>query len=190
MEIPGLADLQAERAAVIETMESLTDDEFEHGPTLCEAWAPRDVLAHLMGIDTQLVQYVKAKGNVSAANQAIVDKARPQSRTRLMNRAHHWAQRPAPLIAGTAYLFLGDLGMHHQDVLRGLGRTRDIPDPIRAAILREGMVLGAKTLMAHKVAPTDGGRSVGRGPVVRGTSEALGLWLAGRKGLEDELEFE
>ena len=93
-------------------------------------------------------------------------------------------------MAGTAYLFLGDLGMHHQDVLRGLGRTRDIPDPIRAAILREGMVLGAKTLMAHKVVPTDGGRSVGRGPVVRGTSEALGLWLAGRKGIDAELEFD
>jgi len=170
-------------------MESLTDEEFESGPTLCEAWAPRDVLAHLMGLDTQLLEYLKAKGNIGAANQSIVDKARPQSRTRLMNRAHHWAKRPAPLVAGAAFFFLGDLGMHHQDVLRGLGRTRDIRDPIRAAILREGMVLGAKSLTAHKVAPTDGGRAVGRGPVVRGTSEALGLWLAGRKGIDDELEF-
>jgi len=189
MDIPGLRDLQAERAAVIETMESLTDEEFESGPTLCEAWAPRDVLAHLMGLDTQLFEYVKAKGSINTANQAIVDKARPQSRERIMNRAHHWAKRPAPLVAASAYFFLGDTAVHHQDVLRGLGRTRDVPDAMRAAILREGMVLGGKTLLAHKVAPTDGGRAIGRGPVVRGTSEALGLWLAGRKGLEDELEF-
>jgi hypothetical protein len=147
------------------------------------------VLAHLMGIDTQLLEYLKAKGNISAANQNIVEKARPQSRERLMNRARHWAERPAPLVAGTAYFFLGDIGMHHQDVLRGLGRTRDVPDPIRAAVLREGMVLGAKKLTAHKVVPTDGGLALGRGPVVRGTSEALGLWLGGRKGLDDELEF-
>lgn len=189
MDIPGLRDLQAERAAVISTMESLTDDEFENGPTLCEGWAPRDVLAHLMGLDTQLLEYVKAKGNINAANQAIVDKARPQGRARIMHRARHWAKRPAPLVAGTAFFFLGDIGVHHQDVLRGLGRTRDVPDPIRSAILREGAVLGAKTLLAHKVVPTDGGRAIGRGPVVRGTTEALGLWLAGRKGIEDELEF-
>src|SRR5437764_1142600 len=144
MDIPGLRDLQAERAAFIETMDSLSDEEFEHGTTLCEAWSPRDVLAHLMGLDTQLTMYLKAKGNISAANQAIVDKARPQARERIMHRARHWAERPAPLVAGTAFLFLGDIGVHHQDVLRGLSRTRDVPDAIRAAILREGMVLGAK----------------------------------------------
>ena len=189
MNIPGLQDLQTERAAVIETMESLTDDEFDHAPTLCAAWAPRDVLAHVMGLDTQLLEYVKAKGRVGVANQAIVDKARPQSRARLMNRARHWAERPAPLVAATAFFLLGDLAVHHQDVLRGLDRRRDVPDALRAAILREGMTLGAKTLLAHKVVPTDGGRSLGRGPEVRGTSEALGLWLAGRQGLDDELEF-
>lgn len=189
MGFPGEADMRAERAAVVETLDSLTDEEFESGVTLCAQWAPRDVLAHLMGLDTQLMAYVKAKGNVNAANEAIVAAGRSQSRERIMNRARHWAAKPAPLMRVSGILFLGDLGMHHQDVLRGLGRTRDVPDPIRAAILREGMILGAKKLFDHRVAPTDGGTAFGRGRTVRGTSEALGLWLAGRDGLDDEIEI-
>ena len=189
MGIPGDAEMRAERAAIIVTLDSLTDEEFESAPTLCEAWAPRDILAHLMGIDLHPLAYVKAKGNVNQANASIVAKARPMSRERIMNRARHWAAKPAPLTRLTAILFLGDVGMHHQDILRGLGRTRDVPDPMRSAILWEGMVLGAKKLLSHQVSPTDGGMSVGRGQAVRGTSEALGLWLAGRQGLDAELEF-
>lgn len=189
MELPGAQVLRQERAAVIETFEDLTDEEFEQGSTLCEEWAPRDVLAHLMGIDSALVEYVKAKGNIGAANAAIVAKARPMSRDRLMNRARHWADKPAPLTLLSANFLLGDLFMHHQDVLRGLGRTREVPEAGRAAMMREGMVLGAKKLVSFRVEPTDGGFSLGRGTTVRGPREALALWLAGRAGLEDELEF-
>jgi uncharacterized protein (TIGR03083 family) len=189
MALPGEDDLRAERHAVVATMASLTDDEFESGPTLCTEWAPRDVLAHLIGVDSGLFEYVKAPGRIDQGNQAVVDKARAMTRERLMHRAEHWADKPAPLSRLGALFFLGDLSIHHQDVLRGLGRTRDVPDHIRAAILRGGMGLGARRLLSHRVAPTDGGRSLGRGTVVRGTSEALGMWLAGRAGIEPELEF-
>jgi hypothetical protein len=88
---------------------------------------------------------------------------------------------------------LGDVCVHHQDVLRGLGRTRQLTPGIAAAIFREGVVLSTGTksnLLKHRVEPTTpGGRALGRGRVVRGSTEALGLWLAGRKGLDDELEF-
>ena len=190
MEFPAEVDLRAERAAVVETMASLSDEEFESGPTLCTEWAPRDILAHLMGVDTGLLEYVKAKGNIGAGNAAIVAKARSMPRDRIMNRAHHWAAKPAPLTRVSAIFYLGDTAVHHQDILRGLDRTRDVPDPCRAAILREGVVLGGKKLLSFRVEPTDGGRAMGRGTVVRGTSEALGLWLTGRAGLEPELEFE
>jgi len=74
-------------------------------------------------------------------------------------------------------------------VLRGLGRHRDVPPAVGRAILREGMVLGAKKLKDYRVEPTDTGRRFGRGRVVRGTAEALGLWLAGRRGIDAELVF-
>lgn len=189
MAFPGEVELREERRAVVATLDSLTDAEFESGPTLCSEWAPRDILAHLMGVDTGLVEYVKALGRIGQANQAIVDKARSMSRDRLMNRARHWADKPAPLTRVTALFFLGDTAVHHQDILRGLDRTRDVPDACRSAILREGVVLGGRKLLSFRVEPTDGGRAMGRGTVVRGTSEALGLWLTGRAGLEPELEF-
>lgn len=189
MAFPAEAELRDERQAVVATLESLTDDEFESGTTLCEEWAPRDILAHLMGLDFGLLEYAKAPGQIAKANGAIVDKARAMSRSRLMNRARNWADKPAPLTRVMAVFFLGDLAVHHQDILRGLGRTRDVPDACRHAIMREGLVLGARKLLTFRVEPTDDGRSIGRGTVVRGTSEALGLWLTGRAGLEDELEF-
>jgi len=189
MAFPGEVELREERRAVVATLDSLSDAEFESGTTLCSEWAPRDILAHLMGVDTGLVEYVKAPGRIGQANQAIVDKARSMSRHRLMNRARHWADKPAPLTRVTALFFLGDTAVHHQDILRGLDRTRDVPDACRSAILREGVVLGGRKLLSFRIEPTDGGRAMGRGTVVRGTSEALGLWMTGRAGLEPELEF-
>jgi uncharacterized protein (TIGR03083 family) len=189
MQLPGEENLLAERAALLETLDSLTDDEFESGPTLCEGWAPRDVLSHLLGVDTRPLAYVKTLGNVAKGNAAIVDEGRQQSRERLMNRARHWAEHPAPHVRAAAWYLLGDVATHHQDIVRGLGRTRPVPAASAKAILMEGKVLGAKRLLRHRVEPTDGGHAAGRGTSVRGTSEALGMWLAGRRGIEDELEF-
>ena len=96
-------------------------------------------------------------------------------------------------LGGAARFLIGDVSVHHQDVLRGLGRIRTIPPEVAAAIFREGVLLSTGTkrnLLRYRVEPTTvGGRSLGRGRVVRGATEALGLWLAGRRGLEDELEF-
>ena len=188
MPFPGEVETRAERAALLETLDSLDDETFESGTTLCAEWAPRDILAHVMGLDTRMFTYAKHPGRLGKANQEIVEKARAMPRDRLMHRARHWAASPAPHMRVLGIAFLGDLGIHHQDILRGQGKARDVPDPIRAAILREGMMLGVRKLLDHRVAPTDGGTAFGRGQVVRGTSEALGLWLAGRDGLDDELE--
>jgi uncharacterized protein (TIGR03083 family) len=160
---PGANDFRAERRAVLATMESLTPEEFESGPTLCEGWAPRDVLGHLIGIDETPAEYVKAGGNVHKANARIVERMRTMSREQLLERARDWAARPATLSLVASWGLLGDLGVHHQDVLRALGRRR--------------------------VEPTDTGRAVGRGQVVRGTAEQLGMWLAGRRSVEPELVF-
>jgi uncharacterized protein (TIGR03083 family) len=186
---PGERDYRAERQALLATMESLTPEEFEHGTTLCGGWAPRDVLGHLLGIDEAPAEYVKAFGNVGKGNAAIVDRMRALDRAQLLDRARAWAAKPARLSLVASYGLLGDLGVHHQDVLRGLGRTRDVPPAIGRAILREGMVLGLPKLRSFHVEPTDTGRAAGLGRPVRGTAEQLGLWLAGRSSVEPELVF-
>jgi uncharacterized protein (TIGR03083 family) len=189
MRFPGEQDLLDERAAVLVTLASLTDDEFESGPTLCVDWAPRDVLAHLMGIDGGLGEYVRAKGNIARANAEIVERARARSRAELMAAAEPWATRLPITTRSAAVFLLGDTAIHHQDVLRGTGRSREVPAASRAAILREGAVLGPHRLLRYRVVPDDGGRPMGRGAVVRGSSEALGLWLAGRMTVESDLVF-
>ncbi len=189
MLIPGADALRVERHAVLATLDSLTDDEFASAPTLCSEWSPRDILGHLMGVDGTLMPYVQARGSIGGGNRSIVERSRLQSRAQLMAAGRQWADHPSPVILISAWFFLGDTTVHHQDILRGLGRSRDIPESGRAAIMREGMLLGVKKLLSTRAVPTDGGRAVGRGDEVRGTREALGLWLAGREGLEPELEF-
>lgn len=187
--LPGEADLRSERTAFLGTVEGLSGEEFETGPTLCAGWAPRDVLAHLLGIEDEPGEYARALGRLSVAHDRIVRKARGRSRAELIARAHRWAGRPALSNRVAAYGLLGDVAVHHQDVLRGLGRRRELPDAVAAAVLREGAVLGVRRLRTHKVVPTDGGRAFGFGREVRGPREALGMWLAGRDSVADELVF-
>ncbi|KAA1433011.1 maleylpyruvate isomerase N-terminal domain-containing protein [Mycolicibacter arupensis] len=44
-----LDTIRTARHGFVDTVEGLTEAEFDHGTTLCSAWAPRDVLAHLIG---------------------------------------------------------------------------------------------------------------------------------------------
>lgn len=186
---PGEKDYRAERKAFLATIESLTPEEFENGTTLCADWAPRDILAHLLGIDAKPLEYVKALGRVNAGNDRIVESMRSLSREEMLERARRWAEKPAFLSLTASWGLLQDLAVHHQDVLRGLGRSRDVPAASAKAILREGLLFGVRKLRKYRIEPTDHGRAIGRGQVVRGTAEQLGLWLTGRHAIAAELVF-
>jgi uncharacterized protein (TIGR03083 family) len=189
--LPGERTLCDERAAFLSTVSELSPEEFESAPTLCDGWAPRDVLAHLVGIDDSPGVYLRAGGRVSAANARIVATARQQTRDELLERARTWVRSPAPHVRAAALFLLGDVAVHHSDVLRGLGRRHlEVPPKVARAILREGFVLGALRAARYRVVP-DGGRPIGLPgrPQVRGTAEALGMWLSGRDPVADELQF-
>lgn len=189
--LPAERTLRTERAAFVETVAALPVDEFESGRTLCSEWAPRDVLAHLLGIDSSVGTYLRSAGRVNAANARIVEKARQRSREDLLAEAERWAAAPAAHVRVAAFFLLGDLGVHHSDVLRGQGhRHLEVPPAVGAAVLREGYVLGVVRAAGYRVVP-DGGRAIGLPgrPVVHGTAEALGMWLAGRDEVADELQF-
>lgn len=190
MGLPGEQALRREREAILATMRDLSVETFESAPTLCDGWAPRDVLAHLLGEDDRRFEYVRSLGNIHRANERIVADSREVTRDELLARAERWVRRPALTSRVAAWGLLGDHVMHHQDVLRPLGRSRDMPRAAKLAILREGVLLGARKLLRYRVEPTDAVFAVGRGEVVRGTCEAIGLWLGGRSGVEGELEFE
>lgn len=194
MRFPYEDDLRRERTRFMDTIESLTDEEFEHGRTLCEQWTPRDVLAHVIGTD-RMLSYFKPSGlTVNRTNAKMVRDARSLSRAELTKRGRQAAGNPALGGRTWAWLLTGDCVMHHQDVLRGLGKPHDLPDESGRFIFREGTVwswpFGAK-LLRHRVIPaTPGGKPRGRGRKVYGTTEALSMWLAGRDSVASELEFD
>jgi uncharacterized protein (TIGR03083 family) len=186
-----LETLRRERSRFMATMASLTDEEFDRGPTLCTDWAPRDVLAHVIGNDDML-SYVR-HGGIDRANAAMVRLGRSLSREELIRRGSAIAIRPSATGRMFAWLLAGDCAMHHQDVLRGLGRPHELPPEAGRAIFREGTIwswaFGAKLLRYRVLPTTPGGRARGRGRPVRGSTEALALWLAGRDRVESELDF-
>jgi len=156
---PGVDALRDERLAFLSTIESLTDEEFESGRTLCSAWAPRDVVAHVIGT-ADFAKYVRHGLRVNAVNAMTVADARALTRADLTARAGAWARQPTLSDQLAAYWLIGDVAVHHQDVLRGLGRTRKLPLRAAAAIFREGVVLSTGTsrnLLNHRVEPTTPG---------------------------------
>ncbi|MEU1123132.1 maleylpyruvate isomerase family mycothiol-dependent enzyme [Streptomyces sp. NPDC005899] len=196
MGLPLEEELRAERHRLITTLELLPDEQFEAGPTLCTEWSPRDVLGHLMAVDRPLTTYLPYGPFLHAANRAQVARARRLGRGHLMERARIWADQPSLTSRIGAAVTLGDLAIHHQDIVRGLGLHRDLPAAVPTFILWDGAMLSLTTnlrVLRYRVVPTDGYPAVGArspsAPKVRGPREALGLWLAGRDAVTDDLVF-
>lgn len=181
---------RAERAAFVATVEDLDPAVFDAGPTLCDGWAPRDVLGHLIGIDERGLDYLRGRG-IAGGNARQVAAFRAQGRDALLARARRWAEEPTPASRVAAAFLLGDLSVHHQDVLRPNGLSYTVPDVVARAVLREGCVLSGTRLLSHTVLPDDGvGSRKGFGRrKVRGPTVALGLWLCNRDGVEPDLTF-
>jgi uncharacterized protein (TIGR03083 family) len=193
--LPFDDEMHAERRSLVETLETLSDEEFDSGPTLCAGWAPRDVLGHVICVDYPLASYLPYGTRLHAANQAAADRVRNLPRARLMEWARYWADSPRLSTRLGALLFFGDLAIHHQDIVRGLGLKREVPAASADAIFREGLQLSLwlnRRVVHLRLVPSDGEPfalpAANKGEV-RGTKEALGMWLAGRDSVTDELEF-
>ncbi|MGW1916771.1 maleylpyruvate isomerase family mycothiol-dependent enzyme [Streptomyces sp. NPDC002076] len=188
-------ELRRERTRFMETMSELTDDEFNNAKTLCADWAPRDVLAHVVGLDRMASHYFRPSTlTVNRGNARMVAHGRTLSRAELTDLGWKAAEEPSGQAQAMAWLLTGDMAMHHQDVLRGLGRHREIPETVARALFREGVIWSwpfGRKLTRYRVVPTTpGGRPRGRGRLVSGTTEALSMWLAGRESVANELTFQ
>ncbi|MEU4769257.1 maleylpyruvate isomerase family mycothiol-dependent enzyme [Actinosynnema sp. NPDC023794] len=196
MGLPLEQQLRAERRRLIATLDQLSDDAFESGRTLCTEWSPRDILGHLLAVDSFAASYLPYGPFLHAANRKQVERARRLQRGQLMERARMWADQPSLSSRIGAVITLGDLAIHHQDIVRGLGLRTDLPATVPTFILWDGALLSLTAnlrILRYRVVPTDGYPEIGaRSPCareVRGTREALGMWLAGRDSVTDDLIF-
>ncbi|MFH8508192.1 maleylpyruvate isomerase family mycothiol-dependent enzyme [Streptomyces flaveolus] len=196
MLLPLDNELRAERNRLLRTLDALPDEVFEAGPTLCAGWSPRDVLGHLIGVDHPLNSY-RPWLCLAAANDRQVRRVRHMSRHRLMAEAREWAKHPAWSSRLVSLIALGDLAVHHQDIVRGIGLDREIPPSVPSFILWDGAMLSSHSnlrIFNYRVIPTDGHPPLGspgflRCTEVLGTREALGMWLSGRDAVIPELRF-
>jgi uncharacterized protein (TIGR03083 family) len=167
------------------------DDADWDRPSLCDGWRVRDVVGHVLD------------GNELRLRTLPLRLARHGFSSDRSGRVHSIARAegraPAELLhdfvtrdrwAGTCRVFpprlvLLDRLVHHQDIRRGLGHPREVPEDRLVACLvstpRLGSVFGARRrTRGLRFEATDVGWSWGDGPAVRGPGEALLLSMLGR----------
>ncbi|WP_242907643.1 maleylpyruvate isomerase family mycothiol-dependent enzyme [Actinomadura terrae] len=189
--------VHAERAALIDDLAGLTDEQWQK-PSLCEGWTVHEVVAHL--VDTALTTrlgfvaaLVRARFDFDRQNARGVERelgATPQvTLERFRQVATRTSGPPAPLDTR-----LVEEVVHGEDIRRPLGLARAYPQDAVVRALRlqartSASFGGAKETAAHvRLTATDAGLSIGAGPEVSGPALALLLVLSGRRTALDELD--
>ena len=177
-----------ERRALLELLETLSPEQWDT-LSLCEGWAVRDVVGHLIGgtqvslpqmvgqlllCGFRLNRYLLRDGRRRGALPAPVLVA--QFRDRLETRT-----TPPGLDVAE---MLEDVVLHQLDIRRPLGIPRPVPLPrlqtATATVARHRMFPARRLLAGLRFQATDCDWSMGSGPTVSGPMESIALVLSGR----------
>ncbi|WP_040790048.1 maleylpyruvate isomerase family mycothiol-dependent enzyme [Nocardia paucivorans] len=189
------AAIHTERAAVADELENLTDVQWA-APSLCGEWTVEQTLAHLTAAaSTGRLRWI---GSVLAArfdfdlhNRRRL--AEQLGATPAETLARFRAVVPATTAAsGHTPAWLGEVVVHGQDIRRPLGLTRTpaveaVTEVARFFAGRDFTVNSRTTVRGLRLEATDGPFTSGSGPLVRGTTLALVMAMAGRAVYCDEL---
>lgn len=182
--------VHAERAALIEDLTHLTDEQWAT-PSLCDGWSVHDVVAHLADTaqETRLrfiARMIRARFDFDRQNTRGIGLVRGATHEETLDRLRQVATRtstpPAPLDTR-----LVEEIVHGEDIRRPLGIVRAYPQEavLRALRLQARMSAsfgGAKELVAKvQLTATDADLTIGTGPEVSGTALSLLLAISGRQ---------
>jgi uncharacterized protein (TIGR03083 family) len=177
----------AERQELLSLCRGLGPGEWE-APSLCEGWRVRDVVAHIIGGDRELLwDYVRCGGNLDAATARSVDRRREVPVQQLLIDLADIAA-----VRGLARLFAGiglvDNWIHQEDIRHPLGRLRP-HDPERLRwVLRVARLSFAARVRGLRLVATDLDLTIGEGAEVRGPAADLIMGAAGRPRAARALE--
>jgi uncharacterized protein (TIGR03083 family) len=184
-----------ERADLVSLLETLTAEQWA-SPSLCAGWRVRDVVAHVFSYEELSWPAVAAtlvRGRLSPARINDVAMAPYADRTdaQLLDLARrHLVPRGFTAIGGGT-VAVTDALIHHQDVRRPLGLTRDVPpERLHVALdtaLKAPVLPSRKHVAGLRLVATDLDWAHGDGPRVDGPGEALLLAVAGRAVALDDL---
>ena len=128
--------LSAERAALVETLRDADPD----GPTLCEGWTTRHVVAHLLQRDQHPLRSVvdlasrRPPGQERFLGRLVAEAAGPEGYQALVNRFARGPQRWSPMSWAGESLSLLEFVIHHEDVRRGAELPATPPAPGAPAV--------------------------------------------------------
>jgi uncharacterized protein (TIGR03083 family) len=191
---PVVHDERAALAADL-TSASLGEEQWS-GPSQCEGWSVRDVLAHMTATASMTPGRFFPKMIASGFSfDKVQDKGiaaeRGASGAETLSRfqAVIGSEKKPP---GPKDTVLGETIIHADDIRRSLGLQRTYPDDalVEVADFYKGsnLIIGTKRRIdGLALRATDTGWSYGAGPEVSGPMLPLLLAMAGRKGVLNEL---
>ncbi|MFC8191712.1 maleylpyruvate isomerase family mycothiol-dependent enzyme [Cellulomonas sp. NPDC057328] len=199
--MPGRADravlsaVRAERAALADDLTGL-DNAAWATPSLCGRWTVEDVVAHLTSAAhltpaRWLASIVGARFDADLHNARRLAEHRGATPAETLARFRAAVDRTTAPSGDTA-AWLGEVVVHAQDVRRPLGfATTPSVEAVTAVaefyVRRDFAVHSATAARGLRLEATDGPFAAGEGPLVRGTTLALVMAMAGRVAYVDDL---
>jgi uncharacterized protein (TIGR03083 family) len=185
----------AERAALAEDLTGLTDAQWAQ-PSLCGRWVIEEVVAHLTAAASTgplrwFASVLGARFNFDLHNDRRLAEHRGATPAETLDRFRRviasTTSAPGPTAA-----WLGEVIVHAQDIRRPLGLRRTPSVEAVTAVAgfyagRNFTVASRTTIEGLRVEATDGSFATGTGPLVRGTTLALTMAMAGRRAYCDDL---
>lgn len=184
--------IHAERAVLAKTLAELSDEEWGHD-SLCPGWTVHDVAAHVIStpqigwgdIGAMSVRQFGRSYNAMIFREVKRLGAR-ETRASILADYETYADSTHRVPTTTSVEPLIDALLHHQDIVRPLGRTRDMPPEAAAVaadrIRRLSFLIGTRKLLRSvRLVATDIDWTRGEGPTVKGPMQELLMLASGRE---------
>ncbi|WP_022881022.1 maleylpyruvate isomerase family mycothiol-dependent enzyme [Gryllotalpicola ginsengisoli] len=190
------AAIHAERTALADDVAGLDGDQWQ-ARSLCSDWSVEQVVAHLtasatLGPARWFASVVGARFDFDLHNQRrmLEHLGSSPAETLARFRAVVTSTTAAP---GPVTAWLGEIVVHSEDIRRPLGLTRAFPAEVTETVARfyattNFAVPSRKVVSGFRVEASDGDFAAGDGPLVRGSTLALVMVMAGRSAYLAELD--
>lgn len=189
------AAIHAERAGLADDLAGLSDEQSSE-QSLCGQWVVEEVVAHLtaaasLGRLRWLRSVLGARFDFDLHNQRRLEEQRGATPAETLDRFRDVVRSTTAASNHTA-AWLGEVIVHGQDIRRPLGLQRHPPvaavtEVARFFVGRDFTVASRSAAEGLRLEATDGPFESGTGPLVRGTTLALTMTMAGREPYCDEL---
>lgn len=180
--------VHAQRHALAEDLAAFTEADWA-APTLCPAWSVREVVAHLTaaartGFPRWLASMAVARFNPAVHNDRRLQPYLGDSPAQTLQHFRAAIDSTTAPTKDTA-AWLGEVVVHAQDIRRPLGLATTPPveavTPVaRFFVSRDFAVQSKRAAAGLRLEATDGPFAHGDGVLVRGSTLALTMALAGR----------